>query len=201
MEDNQLRSRPRVAIIHPDTLAVIGLKQLLQTAVPVMQVEGFSSLGAMLSEEDNSFFHYFVAMNVVLENCQFFLDRKVKTIVLSPVNLNVPLYGFHSLCVNVPEEELVRSLLRLLQEGHPHRKRLPSSTQTQRQRVLSDRETEVLALIAKGLMNKEIANQLNIGLTTVITHRKNIMEKLALKSVSALTIYAVVNGYVDIHQI
>ena len=40
-----------------------------------------------------------------------------------------------------------------------------------------------------------------IGLTTVITHRKNIQEKLGLKSVSALTIYAVMHGYVDINHI
>ena len=67
--------------------------------------------------------------------------------------------------------------------------------------MLSDREIEVLSLIVQGFINKEIADRLNIGLTTVITHRKNIMEKLGVKSVSALTIYAVMNGYVDINRI
>ena len=66
---------------------------------------------------------------------------------------------------------------------------------------LSAREIEVLVLITKGLINKEIADRLNIGLATVITHRKNIMEKLGIKSVSALTIYAVMNGYVDVDSI
>ena len=46
-----------------------------------------------------------------------------------------------------------------------------------------------------------MADQLHIGLSTVITHRKNIMEKLGLKSVSALTIYAVTHGYVDIDKV
>jgi len=50
-------------------------------------------------------------------------------------------------------------------------------------------------------INKEIAGRLNISITTVITHRKNIMEKLGMKSVSALTIYAVMHGYVDINKI
>jgi DNA-binding NarL/FixJ family response regulator len=59
----------------------------------------------------------------------------------------------------------------------------------------------VMSLIVKGCINKEIADKLNIGMTTVITHRKNIMEKLGLKSVSALTIYAVMHGYVDINKI
>ena len=59
------------------------------------------------------------------------------------------------------------------------------------QEILSAREIEVLVLITKGLINKEIADKLNISLTTVITHRKNITEKLGIKSVSGLTIYAV----------
>ena len=53
----------------------------------------------------------------------------------------------------------------------------------------------------QGYINKEIADRLHIGLATVITHRKNIMEKLGMKSVSALTIYAVMHGYVDINKI
>ena len=47
----------------------------------------------------------------------------------------------------------------------------------------------------------KIADRLHIGLSTVITHRKNIMDKLGMKSVSALTIYAVMHGYVDINKI
>ena len=50
-------------------------------------------------------------------------------------------------------------------------------------------------------MNKVIADRLNIGLTTVITHRKKIIEKLGMKSVGALTVYAVMNGYVDVDRI
>ena len=69
------------------------------------------------------------------------------------------------------------------------------------EKILSDREIEVLSLIVKGYINKEIAHRLNIGMTTVITHRKNIMDKLGMRSVSALTIYAVMNGYVDIDKI
>lgn len=68
-------------------------------------------------------------------------------------------------------------------------------------KILSNREIEVLSLIVQGYINKEIAAQLNISLTTVITHRKNIMDKLGMRSVSALTIYAVMHGYVDINSI
>ena len=68
-------------------------------------------------------------------------------------------------------------------------------------KILTDREIEVMSLIVQGYINKEIAERLNIGLATVITHRKNIMDKLGLRSVSALTIYAVMHCYVDINKI
>ena len=67
--------------------------------------------------------------------------------------------------------------------------------------ILTDREIEVLVLIVEGYINKEIADKLHIGLTTVISHRKNIMDKLDARSVSALTIYAVTHGYIDIANI
>ena len=76
-----------------------------------------------------------------------------------------------------------------------------NSPQVLKNKILSNREIEVLSLIVQGLINKEIAEKLNISLTTVITHRKNIMDKLGMKSVSALTIYAVMHGYIDINKI
>ena len=109
--------------------------------------------------------------------------------------------GFNSLCINVPEEQLVRSILQLEQYAHAHGRNLPPLPHALQMKILSDREIEVLALIVQGLINKEIADRLNIGITTVITHRKNIMDKLGMKSVSALTIYAVMHGYVDISKI
>ena len=60
------------------------------------------------------------------------------------------------------------------------------------QDILTEREIEVLKLLATGATNKEIANKLFISTHTVITHRKNISQKTGIKSVSGLTIYAVV---------
>jgi DNA-binding NtrC family response regulator len=55
---------------------------------------------------------------------------------------------------------------------------------------------EGLFYYARGYMNKEIADRLQIGLTTVISHRRNIMEKLGIRSVAGLAIYAMTAGYV-----
>lgn len=66
---------------------------------------------------------------------------------------------------------------------------------------LSKREKEVLTEIAKGYTNKEIADRLFISVHTVMTHRKNIMHKLKIHSLSGLTIYALLNNLVDPNQI
>lgn len=62
---------------------------------------------------------------------------------------------------------------------------------------LSDRELEILVAVAKGLTNKEIADQHDISINTVITHRKNITRKTGIKSVSGLTVYALLNNLID----
>lgn len=61
---------------------------------------------------------------------------------------------------------------------------------------LSDREIEVLKLLASGLSTKEIGEELHISTNTVITHRKNLSVKTGIKSVSGLAIYAVVKKYI-----
>ena len=61
---------------------------------------------------------------------------------------------------------------------------------------LSKRETDVLVAVAKGMMNKEIADQMNISIHTVISHRKNITRKIGIKSVSGLTVYALLNNLI-----
>jgi DNA-binding CsgD family transcriptional regulator len=66
---------------------------------------------------------------------------------------------------------------------------------------LSAREQDVLKLVALGHSNKEIADMLYISIHTVISHRKNITEKLGIKSISGLTVYAVLNKLIDTDNI
>lgn len=180
----------------------MGLKQILQTVMPIMTVDTFGSFAELQSGQPDAYFHYFVAMSIVLEQKDFFLARRRKTIVLTlSLDTMSQLSDFHCLCVNVPEKQLVRSLLALQQGAHGKGENLPPMPDIIRRKILSDREIEVMSLIVQGYINKEIAEKLNIGLSTVITHRKNIMDKLGLRSVSALTIYAVMHGYVDINKI
>ena len=197
-----MNQRPKIAIVDSNTLASLGLKQLLLNVMPIMTVDTFGSFAELEDSNIDEYFHYFVAMDIVIRNRQFFIDHKQKTIVLTlSLNDSAQLTDFHSLYINQPEHELVRALLTLQQHAHGGGRNLPPMPQILQQKILSDREIEVMSLIVQGYINKEIADQLNIGLSTVITHRKNIMEKLGMKSVSALTIYAVMHGYVDINNI
>lgn len=78
---------------------------------------------------------------------------------------------------------------------------LSDTSRTNREQAsepLSEREIEVLKLLAIGLPSKEIADKLSISTHTVITHRKNITQKTSIKSISGLTIYAVLNKYIQL---
>lgn len=66
---------------------------------------------------------------------------------------------------------------------------------------LSAREKEILVCVARGMLNKEIADTCNISINTVITHRKNITRKTGIKTVAGLTVYALLNNLIDMNTI
>lgn len=76
-----------------------------------------------------------------------------------------------------------------------------STNESQESNELTEREQDVLILIAKGLMSKEIADTLNISVHTVISHRKNITRKTGIKSIAGLVAYALLNNLLDSTEI
>jgi DNA-binding CsgD family transcriptional regulator len=66
---------------------------------------------------------------------------------------------------------------------------------------LSPREKTIVRLVSLGYTNKQIAEELFLSAHTVITHRKNIGHKLGIKSVSGLTVYAIVNNIITIEEV
>ena len=89
-----------------------------------------------------------------------------------------------------PAQQVVRKLRKALEQtGTP---------QTQGDTYeLSEREREILVSVARGLTNKEIADQHNISIHTVISHRKNISRKTGIKTIAGLTVYALLNNMID----
>jgi DNA-binding CsgD family transcriptional regulator len=184
-----------VAIITPDTLSAVGLRELLKEIDPTLTIRTFPDFGAFADDTPDMYAWYFVSSQTYVLYNAFFLPRKEKTVILMHgVGGTALPASHHILNIFLPEKRLRPELIKFFSGSAP----LPVPEED---RDLSAREIEVLALVSKGYINKEIADKLNISLTTVITHRKNITEKLGIKSVSGLTMYAVMNGYVEADRI
>lgn len=200
---------PEIAIIDANTLTCLGLQGLLQEVIPTAVIRCFRSFGELMDDTPDMYVHYFISAQVYIEHASFFLPRKPRTIVLTGGEAPPQLRDIPTLNICLDEKHLAKAILQLHQYGHrgkPFSAPAPaghpfSSRPSGGSHELSAREVEVLVLVVRGLINKEIADRLNISLTTVISHRKNITEKLGIKSVSALTIYAVMNGYVEADSI
>lgn len=103
--------------------------------------------------------------------------------------------SFDILYLNDGEQQLIKNIKRniALSEKQNRQESVESN--------LSEREQDVIREIALGRTNKEIADNLFISAHTVITHRKNITRKLGIKTVSGLTVYAILNKIIQMDEI
>lgn len=101
------------------------------------------------------------------------------------------------------EEDVLIPLVRRMENPGLFRKTLAleKEKEADEREELSDREKEILVCVARGMLNKEIADQNNISIHTVISHRKNITRKIGIKTVAGLTVYAILNGLIDVNTI
>jgi DNA-binding NarL/FixJ family response regulator len=103
-----------------------------------------------------------------------------------------PLFLKETISTLDERDEIYKKLQNLIHEKV--NKQLNISKQTE----LSEREKTILKHVAKGMTNKEIAEKLFLSAHTVITHRKNITNKLGIKTISGLTVYAILNNIINI---
>lgn len=188
-----------IAILEKNTLTALGLQTILEELLPNAVIRVFSTFEKLIDDTPDMYAHYFVSAQIYFEHTAFFLERRPKCIVLSAGEQPL-LNGVPTLNLWQPRDVLVKSIMQLRKHGHEMTHH-PVTVQQGAERDLSPREIEVLVLLTKGLINKEIADKLNISLTTVISHRKNITEKLGIKSVSGLAIYAVMHGYIEADRV
>ena len=191
---------PEIAIIEKNTLTALGLETILEELIPNAVVRIFPTFEKLIEDTPDMYAHYFVSAQIYFEHTSFFLERKPKAIVLSAGESSA-LHGVPYLNMCLSQEKLIKAFMNMRTYGHqkkphPHAVRMPEPATD-----LTPREIDVLRLITKGLANKEIADKLNIALTTVISHRKNIIEKLGIRSASGLAIFAVMHGYVEADSI
>lgn len=200
--------QPAIAIVTPNTLTGFGLASIIKRLMPGADIRMFPRYAELASAaEADSFFHYFVSASEVLAGAAYFLARQAKTIVLVHGNESGHLpQGFHTLNVQLGEQDLVRAIVSLAHRSHHAHGDEPEAVRQARHAKdeeqgpapprLTPREREVLKEVVGGHINKEIAEHLGVSLATVITHRKNLTEKLGTRNVAALTIYAVAHGIV-----
>ena len=188
-----MNPHPAIAVVVSNTLAGIGLRSILEKAAPTADIELFASFREFEAADPERFFHFFVSAQLFVAHAPFFRAYRHKTIILSSGDPRLAGTGMHCLDVHGNEEQIVAALLRLQHSAHRPEHARPAAVPVPQ--LLSEREIEVLTLIAEGLMNKQIAQQLDIGLTTVISHRRNLMEKLGIRSVAGLVVYALAAGY------
>lgn len=175
-------------IVDSDTLRAIGLRHLLEER-HALSADIASDPEAMLDSIDESTI-FFVTPEAFAAQPMFYVPRRERVVLISDISRSpLPVINPSAL-----EQSLTDSIETIV-------RRLTASGSTQSQMPLSDREREVLRLIAMGRINKEIAASLGISFNTVLTHRRNIMEKLGVRSVPALSMYAVMNGLVSQNEI
>ena len=193
--------QPQMVIIMENTLSAMALRTLLMDIANGMEVVVCDSLDSYTSAE-GSVPHFFVSSMTIFRNPDYFRQMMRRTIVVTEGNSSTfAQMGFRTLDATSSEQDIVRAMLQMHHMGHPHGHPHPTATSADDSSELSQREREVLKLMIKGHINKEIADELHISLSTVIFHRNNICEKLNTRSIGRLTIYAVLNNIVSIAEI
>lgn len=171
-----MASPTKAVVISHDTLRAIGLKHLLEACFDV-DTTLLPDDGTDPGRADI----YFITPEALVKMHRHFMPRMRQTVVLTqePVRSHVL-----TLDTTRSEADIVAALRPIVDSLNP-RDDIPE---------LTEREVQVLRLVAMGHLNKEVASMLGITLNTVISHRKNITAKLNIRSASGLTIYAMING-------
>ena len=196
---------PQIAIICENTLSSMALRSLLLDVVSDMDIVYYKSVDELRAESPRVA-HFFVSAGVLFRNPEFFHPHMQRTFVLTEGEASPFVQsGFKTIDVTVSEQHIVRQIMEIHSTGHPSGHPMNICPvhhgETSRTPLLSSREKDVLALLVKGFINKEIAEQLKISLTTVVFHRNNISEKLNTRSIGRLTVYAVLNNIVSLSDI
>ena len=116
-----------------------------------------------------------------------------RTILLKEESVS-PLEVYNSIHLSEGKEMIIGKIKRLM-DLHS------SSLSTSSSSELTQREKTIVRHVSLGLTNKQIAEELFLSTHTVTTHRKNISSKLGIKSVSGLTVYAIVNNIITIEEV
>jgi DNA-binding CsgD family transcriptional regulator len=194
------KCRINIAVIEPSDIIYEGLSNILLKS-------GNQFYFYRLTDPDDlsrSFAN--VKFNIVIVNPSFLQNKKHEFRKIKKDNPDIQwtgmVYSYFDIgfldsldgtfYVTDPTELIIRKINNLVTK---------CDNSNDRREYLSDRETEVLIALIKGFSHKEIADKLNISIHTVNSHRKNIIEKTGIRSLSGLTIYAITKKIIPLEQI
>jgi DNA-binding CsgD family transcriptional regulator len=181
-------SKQNIAIISSDFLSGYGLKTLLCEYFSPARVDVFATVSGYHDSKSIYQLLLLPAADYLMHADRLSAKNMIVTIAAAPQpDRQGQAPHLYTLC---SEQEAVEQLQNILTSFDA-----PQGADAKNE--LSEREREVLAKVAQGAINKEIADSLNISLNTVITHRKNITAKLGIKTISGLTVYAILNGIIS----
>ena len=189
----------KIAIAEPSSMLRIGLEQLLRELPDAEVVFSTDNLNALYSRINA------LHPDILIVNPLLFDHTKRATIRAEFDQLpNLRIIGLITAYIESQHQRQFAGIIELnddFQRIKSTLNQVSNTLQTDNEdpdtAPLSDREKDVLICLSKGLKNNEIADQLNISVHTVITHRKNIVRKTGIKSVAALTVYAILNNLIE----
>lgn len=180
----------KIIVIEPSYVLRKGIVSLLKEhfkEIAIVEEESDSIVPILSSRSKEVLF--LVSMRLYFRNKELLEKQDERIVFLTYKNMEIP----HINYLKTNEEEFVATIEAALD--------INNIEQKDEGEVLTESERNVLKHIASGLSNKEIANKLFISIHTVTTHRKNITRKLDIKSVSGLTVYAILHKLVSINDI
>lgn len=198
--------KPKIAVIHPNSLCCLAMRAILADIAPFVdmfrnvEIASYNSMDEFDADEPHTAIHYFVSAEILAANLPFFAPQHRRCIVLVDGETEGIPAEFRTVDTRRPERDLLKTFLAIHNAAHAAHGMHPHAEKEYAE-LLSPREKDVLALAVKGYINKEIADRLNISSATVVFHRRNICEKIGSRSIGRLTIYAVMNGIVDLREL
>jgi DNA-binding CsgD family transcriptional regulator len=198
--ESDARVKKRILLIEPSLMVSNGFSILMENAIGY-QVTGVITDINRLQKQMISGSSEVIIVNPVLllphrASIRSFLGIPSGTFLVALVYTFVDEWMLNQFDAIITINDGATQIVNKLNEIKLHVKTIEDNSEE-----LSDRENDILTSIVKGLTNKEIADQHFISIHTVISHRKNIIRKTGIKSVSGLTVYALLNNLITYEDV
>lgn len=188
----------KIVLIEPSEIIAAGFKEIIGRSREFEIVNSFSNPGyynSMHSHPD------IIVINPAVVNYNERFDirsyfcangENISIVALTTAGYEEGVLRLYDGCINIYDNaaRIVQKLHTAVEDARQNPKNELNE--------LSSRERDILVSVAKGKTNKEIADEFNISIYTVISHRRNISRKLGINSIPGLTVYAIMNKLIDI---